>query len=76
MTGADVVRWMERQGLTGDALAKKVGRSPRQVDTYRKYGVPETVRLALAAVELGVSADWAGDPMPMKLTGWKDGGEE
>lgn len=51
--------WQDRMGWSAAEAARRLGKSPDTISTYRVYGVPETqsvvVELAMAALEHRVS---------------------
>lgn len=67
MTGADMIAWMDRCGFSADTLSPLVGKSPRMIDAYRRDGVPRSVQMALAAIEMGVPPTWRGERLPVRL---------
>lgn len=51
MTGNELKRWREKQGLTQVTLAEKLDRSERQIRSYEKMKkIPKSIGLAVSAL--------------------------
>ena len=68
MTGNDVVRWRRHLGLQQKTAARMLGMTPnglRKVEQSRKP-IRKTIRLACAAIALGLSDYDGPDPAILK----------
>lgn len=57
ISAAEFVAWQEALGLSNEAAARALYRSPNTVATFREAGAPPDIAILCRAIRLGVAAD-------------------